>query len=239
MTHPFDQIQRIYIINLATRADRRAEMAEQLERIGLGLQSEKVRLFEAIHPDDAGGFPSVGARGCFMSHLAVLRDATAAGLERILILEDDLNFSPDFMVRAPAIMVHAAAADCAVFYGGYEIADLLAGAGKAIGCTEIPPNVEVRTTHFLGFQSPAIEAAARYLSAMLAREPGHPDGGPMHVDGAYSWFRRANPQWRTFAAVPELGHQRASRTDIHDLRWFDKLPGIRNIVAGLRRTRNA
>lgn len=239
MTHPFDQIQRIYIINLAARADRRAEMGEQLERIGLGLQFAKVRLFEAIRPNDAGGFPSVGARGCFMSHLGALRDATAAGFERILILEDDLNFSPDFMDRAPAIMARAAAADCAMFYGGYEIADALAGSGDAIGCTEIPPNVAVRTTHFLGIQAPAIEAAARYLNTMLSREPGHPDGGPMHVDGAYSWFRRANPQWRTFAAVPELGYQRASRTDIHNLRWFDKVPGIRNIVAGLRRTRNA
>jgi hypothetical protein len=89
------------------------------------------------------------------------------------------------------------------------------------------------------FQGEAIAAAVRYLEAILARPAGDPDGGPMHVDGAYNWFRRANPQFKTVLAIPELGFQRASRTDIHDLRWYDKTPLIRNAVAGLRWLKNA
>ncbi|MBC7483864.1 MAG: LPS biosynthesis glycosyltransferase, partial [Rhizobacter sp.] len=96
----------------------------------------------------------------------------------------------------------------------------------------------VQTTHFIGFQGEAIAAAAAYLAAMLERPPGDPDGGPMHVDGAYSWFRRAHPEFQTVLAVPPLGYQRASRTDIHDLAWFDKLPVVRELVSAVRRARN-
>jgi hypothetical protein len=60
----------------------------------------------------------------------------------------------------------------------------------------------------------------------------------MHVDGAYTWYRRLSPEDVTLAAVPELGHQRSSRTDIHDLRWFDRLPLVHDTVAGLRRLKN-
>jgi hypothetical protein len=59
----------------------------------------------------------------------------------------------------------------------------------------------------------------------------------MHVDGAYSWFRANHPHLLTSVANPELGHQRASRTDVHDLRWHDRVPVVRDIVAFLRRFR--
>lgn len=72
----------------------------------------------------------------------------------------------------------------------------------------------IGTTHFVTFQGEAIPAAVHYLEQILARPAGDPEGGPMHVDGAYNWFRRANPQFKTVLAVPELGFQRASRTDI-------------------------
>ena len=61
----------------------------------------------------------------------------------------------------------------------------------------------------------------------------------MHVDGAYNWFRRANPHFKTVLASPELGFQRASRTDIHDLRWYDSTPVVREAMAGLRLLKNA
>lgn len=235
MPHPLDLFDKIYVINLASRTDRRAEMAEQFRRIGLSLTSPTVRVFPAVRPDDAGAFPSIGARGCFLSHLEILRDAVAAGVERILILEDDLNFVADFIARATEVMARAAAPECTIFYGGYEIET---GQASGTGLVEIDPTVGVRTTHFVGLQRAAIVGAASYLEILLGRPAGHPEGGPMHVDGAYSWFRRTHPQFRTWIAAPELGYQRASRTDIHDLRWFDRVAGARELVALLRRVRN-
>jgi glycosyl transferase, family 25 len=36
-----------------------------------------------------------------------------------------------------------------------------------------------------------------------------------------------------------LGEQRSSRTDVHSLRWFDRLVLVKDVVASLRRVRNA
>ena len=235
MTHPLDAYERIYVINLPDRVDRRVEMADQLDRIGLVLGSPRVRLFKAVRPSDGSGFPSRGAHGCFMSHLGVLREAVADRLDRVLILEDDLNFTDDFSERAPAVLARAASPDCAIFYGGYELESLSASTAATM---EIPPDRVVRTTHFVGFDATAAAAAVPYLEAMLRRPPGDPQGGPMHVDGAYSWLRRAYPELRTWAANPPLGHQRASRTDIHALRWFDRTPLVRDAVDIIRRVRN-
>lgn len=235
MQNPLAVFDRIYVINLASRRDRRAEMAQQLARVDLSLAAPRVRLFEAVRPDAVGAFASIGARGCFMSHLGVLRDAEAARLKCVLILEDDLNFSSDFGQRAPQVLARLKAPDWAMFYGGYRMDQ----APEAVdGCAEIAATHGVQTTHFVAFNGMAIAAAAKYLEALLERSPGHPDGGPMHVDGAYSHFRRANPHYRTLAAVPELGYQRASRTDIHALRWFDRVPGVRDFVSALRRSRH-
>ncbi len=86
----------IYIINLPARTDRRSEMLEQFRRAGISEPETRLVFFEAVRPPDQGGFPTVGARGCFLSHLGVLKAAVAAGHSSILVLEDDLNFVDDF-----------------------------------------------------------------------------------------------------------------------------------------------
>lgn len=236
MTHPFDYFSKIYIINLATRSDRRREMAQQLRRIGRDFSSSNIRLFEATRPDGPGGFESIGARGCFMSHLGVLQEAAREGQERILIFEDDLNFSADFLARAPRIFERLANLDWALFYGGHEA--LTSSAPSVEGLTLLSPADSLLTAHFVAFQQPAIAELAEYLRNMLNRPAGDPAGGPMHVDGAYAWFRQAYPDRKTFVAQPVLGYQRSSRTDIHALRWFDRWPLAREMVAALRRYRN-
>jgi hypothetical protein len=81
----------------------------------------------------------------------------------------------------------------------------------------------------------AISACSAYLNAMLARPPGSPNGGPMHVDGAYSWFRKDNPQYTTFVTVPAIGLQRSSRSDIAELSWYDRIPVLKQATGVLRR----
>ena len=233
-----DYFQQIYIINLAHRSDRRLEMATQLNSIGLSFHSHNIMLFPAVRPDNSAGFPSIGARGCFLSHLGVLRDAAAKGFDRILILEDDLNFSVGFTERIGGITNALELGDWDIFYGGYFLTSALP---KLPACTEvarIDPTFEIQTSHFIGFQGDAIDKASKFLDTLLSREAGDKDGGPMHVDGAYNWFRRIYSDQTTLLAVPELGYQRSSRTDIHVLRWFDRLPGFSQTVAGLRSLRN-
>jgi len=152
-----DYFDRIYVINLPARTDRKRETDEQLARIGLGFQHPRVSLFAAIRPQEPGGFDSIGARGCFSSHLEVLRDAQRRGLNRILIFEDDLEFAPDFAQRGPRIIEALGKRHWNVFYGGYA-SDTALGRADANELSVIEPAQGVRTTHFLGVQMPAIES---------------------------------------------------------------------------------
>jgi len=233
--HPLYYFDRVFIINLPSRADRRREMDRQLRNIGLGLDAPLIELFPALRPTERGEFDSVGARGCFMSHRSVLQKATAAGYSRILILEDDVNFVPGFTEQLSRVVAALAIAPWQMFYGGYRVADerdLPAGI-PAYSCER-----RVLLAHFVAFQSPAIQLAAAHLETLLSRPGGDPRGGPMHVDGAYTWLRRAHPELTTRLAVPQLAYQRASRTDIHPVRWFDRLTGARQLTAAMRVLRN-
>ena len=224
---PFEQV---FVINLPYRADRRREMSVQLARIGLGFDSPSVTLFPAVRPDDAGGFDSIGARGCFMSHLHVLR--AAAGSGSVLVLEDDLDFVAD-VDRSLPTAIAALPSSWGIFYGGCR---------EQFEPTDGPvrraaPLQALGTSHFVAFNGHVVSTLVDYLEAILSRPPGHAEGGPMHVDGAYSNFRRDHPDLETYVAAPQLGYQRSSRTDIHHSPWFDRVPVLQQLAQLARRLR--
>lgn len=234
MRQLLQSFDRIYVINLRTRADRRMEMDAQLRNTGLSLHDASVQLFEAVRPNEAAGFPSIGARGCFMSHLGVLKDARRRGLSSLLILEDDVDFDP--AAQPAGILQGLQREDWSLFYGGHRI-DAIAGPGPC--CAAVPPEAAVLTTHFVGVRGrDTISALIAYMEAQLQRSRGDPAGGPMHVDGTYSWFRREHPERLTLAAVPPLAYQRASRSDIAAVRTIDRVWGLRFVVRHLRGCRN-
>jgi len=233
-----EYFQQIYVINLPHRLDRRREMAQQLERIGLGFESPVVRLFAAVRPDDAGEFQSIGARGCFLSHLGVFRDACEHRYERILIFEDDLDFELDFQARIDGVLAALQKEDWSLFYGGYEF-HFPAAPEEGQTLVRVAPPDAIWSAHFVAFRGAAIGEIRQMLEEMLTRQSGDPRGGPMHVDGAYGWYRNASPGKATFLAVPQLGYQRSSKTDIHSHRWFDRLLGARQVMRWLRKLRNS
>jgi hypothetical protein len=224
----------IYVINLPERTDRRREVEEQLNRFGLSLEHPAVSLVPASRPADRGEFPNIGARGCFESHLITLRAAQDAGHENFLILEDDADFSDDFESRAEAVSEAAQRVEWDIFYGW--LPGTGAG-GQAAGLQDIPAETGVVTSHFMGFNARILPDLIPYMAAIHARPLGDPLGGAMHVDGAYSWFRAAHPQYVTIAPVRSISVQRSSRSDIHVLHWFDRIPALAPVVGWLRRAR--
>src|SRR5689334_19544170 len=84
----------IAIINLPERRDRRREMNAELKRRGLAVDGGSVHFFPALRPGAVGDWPSIGARGCFLSHLGVLKRARERRDSSVLILEDDCEFEP-------------------------------------------------------------------------------------------------------------------------------------------------
>lgn len=81
-------IDKCIYINLDHREDRRQIMNKLFVEGSIPL--EKVERFPAIrHP--------VGIVGCAMGHIAILKKAKANGWKNVLILEDDMEWAPNFM----------------------------------------------------------------------------------------------------------------------------------------------
>ena len=204
----------IFVINLKSRPDRRRAMAAELAAIGLGPQD--VTWFDAVRPEDPGGFESIGARGCFLSQLGVLRAAQERGAQGVLILEDDVAFAPGFGPRVAAITRDLAATEWDMFYGGGVAAQTQRHSAALV---RIDREVPIQLAHCVAVRGGAISRVAAYLEAQLGRPPGDPAGGPMHVDGSYSWARR-ELGLATFMSDPELCYQRPSRSSIYEKkRW--------------------
>ena len=220
----------VRIINLADRKDRRREMCAQLDR--LGGTTANTSFFEAHRPESAGQFPSIGARGCFESHLAVLKGARDNCSETLLLLEDDFDFTRDGPARLQAILTQLSGENWSFFYGAH----LLPREDRR-GLAQLPSDEPVLTASFVGFRGRVLPELVDFLEAMLKRPAGSPEYGPMHVDGAYTVFRELNPQHQTFAAFPTLGRQRSSKSDITP-GGMDRWAGTRTIAALMRRSYN-
>lgn len=223
--------EQIYIINLPEREDRRVEISDQLFRVSLALDDPLVTLFPAVRPEHAGPFPSIGARGCFMSHFGVLSDAIARRYKAILILEDDVDWT------ASAMSSHGVPNLAQVKW------DFIHGGDRAsvqtVELVHLSPNEPRMLAHFVGLRGDTITKAHAYLGAILERPPGSPEGGPMHVDGAYSWFRKDHEEVRAYVCRPAIATQRPSASDITPPSGVKALPGVRHALSALRKLRKA
>lgn len=231
MTKITDYFQRVYVVNLPERKDRRKLIVKELDEAGIPLTPHRVEIFPAIRPDEAGGFPSIGARGCFSSHVAILKQAKQQGLNNILIVEDDLEISAKFRTDQAVFIQQLCQQDWDFVYFGHveEV-----GEKSPVALIPLPFSKGVMTTHFYAINGRVFDRLLRFLEELQQRPPGHPKGGPMHLDGAYSTFRSQNPDVVTLIATPNLGWQKSSRSDIYPNPWFDRLPGFRQLVGAAR-----
>ncbi len=229
MTKITDYFQGVYAVNLPERRDRCELIVKELEKAGMPLAPAQVEIFPAIRPDEAGGFPSIGARGCFSSHVAILKQAKQKGLSNILIVEDDLEISEKFRTDQAFILEQLCQQDWDFVYFGH-IEEVTEKSPVAL----VPFSDGVMTAHFYAVNGKIFDRLLRFLEELQQRPAGHPDGGPMHLDGAYSTFRAQNPDVLTLIASPNLGWQKSSRSDIYPNQWFDRVPGIMQLAGAAR-----
>lgn len=192
----FAGFDRIRIINLPSRPDRRAEMEAELRRMGLG-DDPRVQFADGILVDDKAPFRRPGEKGVFLAHLAIISDAAAAG-ESVLILEDDVDFTNAAKSWSPS-------AECDLAYGGYSAAN--------------PSDLQssdIIGAHCIGLSVRAAHALAPFLNNLLSHE------SPPPIDGAYVWFRRQREGYRTEFAEPVAAVQRPSRSDITPSHGLDR-----------------
>lgn len=221
----FDQYDRVRIINLPERTDRRAEMDAELAAVPIRDWS-RVGYFPAVRPSGAGLFESVGAHGCFLSHFTILQQALEAN-ESVLVVEDDCTFLP---------LIHSfeQQPDTEIFYGGW---------GRAKTPEDLI-NSDLNGSHMMGFSVSALRRLGPFLQSLLdpaarfdpaiVRSDFDPRIRPP-IDGAYIWFRRYNPDVQTEFKL--LANQRASASDIAARKWFDRTPIVRTLAHKARRVK--
>jgi hypothetical protein len=211
------------IINLPERQDRRRAVVKELETIGMHAGTDNVDFFDAIRPVEAAGFPNPGVRGCFLSHMEVLKEAHARGMESVLVIEDDLSVAPELPTMFAELAEILDDEPWGIVYFGYT-------SPKGIRVTSdkklIRSEESVGCAHFYAVHQRVLPQLLSFLELVIARKPGHPDGGPMHFDGALATFRSQNPEVITLLAHPCLGFQRSSRSDI-TIRWYERVPVLR------------
>jgi glycosyl transferase family 25 len=218
-----DNFDCAFVINLTDRRDRRRAMERQLSRV-----DATAEFFPAIRPPSQMGFPSIGAAGCFLSHLEVLRTARSRNVRSVLVMEDDLNFSDAMPARWRPLTEELFAADWSFFYAGHILRE------TRQGLEPLPSRQSCQCSHFVAINGAALARVIAGLEGILSRPPGHVLGGPMHVDGAYSTIRASDSTLTTYAAFPSLGFQRSSRSDIAPARWYDRLPVISSLAGHYR-----
>lgn len=222
----------LYIINLTTRLDRRSEMEEQLRRAGLE-DHQKVSFFSAVRGETADGFASPGARGAFLSHLAILEGALAKGERKILIAEDDLDFAIPQAIDLATAFSPLVTEEWDFFYGGYHFPERFLSVGT--GLIDVGNDFDIGGLHLYGMSAEAMHGLVAWLHEIEIRNARGQDVLP-HVDMAYTAFRQQNPDCVTYVMSPAIGQQRRSRSDIQENRFFDRLPFLRKIVDVLRRS---
>lgn len=157
-----ERFERVVVVNLPSRRDRRRGTERELARIG---HPRGAAFFPAIRPAEAGGFGSVGEHGAYLSHLAVWR--AALGARSLLVLEDDVAFVPDFAARAG--LVAELPEEWDVFYGGHMQLPELRREWTETGLVPIDPLVEFIGLHCYAVSGRALPGLVAAAEAFLTR----------------------------------------------------------------------
>lgn len=233
MRRIFENFDRTYIINLRERTDRRRAVEKEFKRIGIEIPNDKIRFYTSDSPTEQKRFPTLGARGSFASHRAVLDLALKESLNNVLIIEDDIFLMPAKEDHLTDLVHQLNNIDWDIVYFGYlepvkpeSARPLVKWEGATLG------------GHFYAVNQKYMYKMAKYMHECEARPPGHPLGGPMFRDGAYNHLRNIDENIKVFLAVPTLAKQRSTRTDLHALSLFDRLGWLRPLVKGSREIKN-
>lgn len=225
-----EYFERVAIINLPERRDRRREMECELKAAGIDPRGPPVDFFAGIRVAEHGGWPSRGARGGFLSHYTILKQAKECGLRNVAILEDDCQFEPAYRTGQDVLRKALCETRWDIVEFGHREPFTAAAAGL------IAWQAPLMSTYFYAVNGAVLSRLAAFLEAVMSRPVGHPLGGPQYFDGALVMFRQQNPDVISLIAAPSLARQRSSRSDVTP-KWFDKWPGLRGVAGRLRQLR--
>jgi len=224
----FQHFERACIINLPGRKDRFCRITGELRRIGADPHCHPFEVIEAIRPQTADRFSSVGAKGIFLTHLKLFKDTLQKGHENILLMEDDFMFAKDFLSSQEPVSHKLSQVEWDIVYLGHSLPlkrhspDLIRYDGK------------IMLMHFVGFHKRILHTVVDFMENMLCRPPANFKRAFMHSDNMLNLLRSLNPRIVTYVASPSLGYQGPSRSDI-TASVFDQLDKDGRILEPFRR----
>jgi hypothetical protein len=188
---------RVVVINLDRRTDRWARVSEALSGVAWPFR-EPVRF--SASDGRAGALPPAwrqagpGAYGCMLSHRRVLASAIADGVEKLLVLEDDVCFVAGFAENVRTFLANVPAEWDGLMFGGQHMMTPRAISPGVVRCMN-------------GQRTHAYAIRGRWMRDLLAaweKFVGHCD----HKMG------QMEPHYRVFAPSPWLAGQDSGRSDI-------------------------
>jgi hypothetical protein len=113
-------VDEVAVISLASRAHRMTAFWQGLPRPWV-LPVPRLVTGVSVRESPPWWHASAGAYGCALAHVGVLEDAWKRGVERLLVLEDDACFAPDFPDRSRQFFARVPPAWSLLMLGGQHV----------------------------------------------------------------------------------------------------------------------
>lgn len=201
---------RVAVINLPSRPDRLASVREEIAKLGIPAEAVVVP-YAPIPKDDGGGFPSRGVYGNYLSHLSILQAALSAGINRLLVLEDDAIFSHDARNsrRQEKILQQVEGQEWSMWFLGHKLQSELRNHPKGA----IPNKMEFHWAHAYAVHHDSLAELIAFLEWSMAQPPGY-GVGKMYIDGAFYHYRAEQCSKPCLVSNPALSVQKGSDSNL-------------------------
>ena len=195
---PLAVFDAVVCVSLDRRPERWATFNAQTAAFGWPIH--RFSAMDGLRLPAPRGWPSgAGAWGCFLSHRRILEDAVAAGVNSVLIFEDDCTFHPDFVDLLSRFLAEVPQNWDGLMLGGQHLQDPIAISPGVVRC------LETNRTH-------AYAVRGDYLRQLLEDwESWTPVDGIGHVDHL---MQRRHAEFKVFAPAEFICGQAPGRSDI-------------------------
>jgi GR25 family glycosyltransferase involved in LPS biosynthesis len=205
-----DFFDKVYLINLKRRPDKLKISTDLLNKLGIVFELfEGVDFCEGV-PADYPNQPKSqflinkpGAFGCLMSHIEIIKNAKKNNFDKILILEDDIAASENF-INLFDQKVKDLPADWKLFY--------LGGSGHT---GENEHNVTTKITEHISETTGTYTTSSYGVSSSLYDTILNKwDSGGETIDQIYVWRIQKQSNHACYTVRPNIMWQRACFSDI-------------------------
>ena len=229
-----EYFDRTSIIHLPDRVDRFLALEHELKILDTEIHDPKIEVPFAPRPDDANGYSSRGVFGSFLSHYEILKKALNDGLESVWVLEDDAIFSRRLGREQEAVVDFLQKSPWEICYLGHTLRRELVPLEKGL----IRYSGPFYWAHCYAVHRRVLPRLVAYLEETMSNPPGHPRGGRVYIDAAYSLFRQLYPDVVSLVANPVMSRQKGCLSSLGGGRWYDRSPLTRPLVSLAREARD-